>query len=250
MENKKTDQDMRGESGHRLRVYLVEDDFDLREELVVSLAAMGFEVMGYGDAAEFYRALVARRCDIAVIDVGLPGEDGFAVVSHLRQAGGIGVVMLTARRALDDRLRGLQEGADAYLVKPVDVRELAATLRAVARRLDAGAGQAAKPAPGWQLAEGGWVLRDPEQRVLSLTTAERSFLNCLLDKRGRPVTRDELIVALGGNTLDFDPHRLDSLASRLRRKAGEVGINLPLRAVRNTGYVFSASASDTAAPAA
>jgi len=238
---------MSAESTAPLRIYLIEDDADLREELVVSLAAMGFEVKGYGDAAEFYRALVAQRCDIAVIDVGLPGEDGFSVASHLHEAGGIGVVMLTARSALDDRLRGLQEGADAYLVKPVDVRELAATLRALARRLNSG-GNSGKPAPGWQLAEGGWVLRDPERRELSLTTAERAFLTCLFENRGHPVTRDQLIVALGGNTVDFDPHRLDSLASRLRRKAGEVGINLPLRAVRNTGYVFSALDTDVAAP--
>ena len=227
------------ESTSRLRIYLVEDEADLREELVFSLGALGFEVEGYGDASEFYRALVARRCDIAVIDVGLPGEDGFSVARHLHTAGGIGVVMLTARRALDDRLRGLQEGADAYLVKPVDVRELAATLRAVARRLG-NTSISIKPASGWQLTEGGWVLRDPERRELSLTTAERAFLTCLFDNRGQAVTRDQLIVALGGNTFDFDPHRLDSLASRLRRKAGEVGINLPLRSVRNTGYVFSA----------
>jgi DNA-binding response OmpR family regulator len=240
---------MSTESAPRLRIYLVEDEADLREELVFSLGAMGFEAEGYADAAEFYRALVIRRCDIAVIDVGLPGEDGFSVARLLHSAGDIGVVMLTARRALDDRLRGLQEGADAYLVKPVDVRELAATLRAVARRLSNNS-ISIKPAGGWQLAEGGWMLRDPERRELSLTTAERAFLTCLFDNRGQAVTRDQLIVALGGNTGDFDPHRIDSLASRLRRKAGEVGINLPLRAVRNTGYVFSGTDAETATPAA
>jgi len=239
---------MLAESTQRLLIYLIEDEADLREELVFSLGAMGFEAQGFGDAAEFYRALVARRCDITVVDVGLPGEDGFSVARHVHSAGGIGVVMLTARRALEDRLQGLQEGADAYLVKPVDVRELAATLRAVARRLG-NAGVAPKPAPGWQLAEGGWVLRDPERRELSLTTAERAFLNCLFENRGQPVTRDALIVALGGNTFDFDPHRLDSLASRLRRKAQEVGINLPLRSVRNTGYVFSATDAEASAGA-
>ena len=240
---------MLAEATQRLLIYLVEDEADLREELAVSLTALGFEVQGYGDAAEFYRALVARRCDIAVVDVGLPGEDGFSVARHLHTAGGIGVVMLTARRALEDRLQGLQEGADAYLVKPIDVRELAATLRAVARRLG-NAGSAPKPSADWQLAEGGWVLRDPEKRELSLTTAERAFLNCLFENRGQPCTRDQLIIALGGNTIDFDPHRLDSLASRLRRKAQEVGINLPLRSVRNTGYVFSATDAEASAPAA
>jgi DNA-binding response OmpR family regulator len=228
---------------NRLRIYLIEDQADLREELVVSLAAMGFDIKGYGDAAEFYRALVVERCDIAVIDVGLPGEDGYSVARHLRAAGGIGAVMLTARSSIDDRLRGLQDGADAYLVKPIDVRELAATLRAVARRLSPAAA-GGKPALGWQLAEGGWILRDPEKRELSLTTAERAFLNCLFEHRGQPVTRDQLISALGGNPQSFDPHRLDSLASRLRRKAAEVGINLPLRAVRNTGYAFSSIDAD------
>ncbi|MDB5806435.1 MAG: transcriptional regulator [Betaproteobacteria bacterium] len=239
---------MLAETTSRPCIYLVEDEADLREELVLSLGGMGFDVEGFGDATEFYRALVARRCDIAVIDVGLPGEDGFSVARHLHTAGGIGVVMLTARRAIDDRLRGLHDGADAYLVKPVDVRELAATLRAVGRRLGNNS-VPLKPASGWELVEGGWVLRDPERRELSLTTAERAFLNCLFENRGQAVKRDQLIGALGGNTFDFDPHRLDSLASRLRRKAAEVGINLPLRSVRNTGYVFSATDSEAAAAA-
>jgi DNA-binding response OmpR family regulator len=237
---------MLAETTNRPCIYLVEDEADLREELVLSLGGMGFDVEGFGDATEFYRALVARRCDIAVIDVGLPGEDGFSVARHLQGAGGIGVVMLTARRAIDDRLRGLHDGADAYLVKPVDVRELAATLRAVARRLGNNS-VPLKPASGWELAEGGWVLRDPERRELSLTTAERAFLNCLFEHRGQAIKRDQLIGALGGNTFDFDPHRLDSLASRLRRKAAEIGINLPLRSVRNTGYVFSATDNEAGA---
>lgn len=239
---------MLADSTSRPRIYLVEDEADLREELVLSLGAMGFDAEGFSDAAEFYRALVARRCDIAVIDVGLPGEDGFSVARHLGTAGDIGVVMLTARRAIEDRLQGLHDGADAYLVKPVDVRELAATLRAVSRRLTSNS-IPLKPAGAWALAEGGWVLRDPERRELSLTTAERAFLNCLFENRGHAVKRDQLIVALGGNTFDFDPHRLDSLASRLRRKAAEVGINLPLRSVRNTGYVFSGTDSEAAAVA-
>lgn len=228
------------DSAHHMRVCLIEDDAELREEMEFSLGELGLHVQGFGSAAEFYRALVTSRCDVAVIDVGLPGEDGFSIASHLRKAGCMGIVMLTARNTLDDRLRGLQEGADAYLVKPIDMRELLATLHAVARRLPTSVAPAVVAREGaWQLVDGGWRLRDPAGKELPLTASERALLQCLFEHLGRPVTRDQLIEAVGGDVYDFDPHRIDSLASRLRRKANSAGMNISLRAVRGVGYVLS-----------
>lgn len=119
----------------RLRIFLVEDTADLREEIVFGLSAMNFDVSGFGDSAGLYRALAVKRCDIVVIDIGLPGEDGFSIARHLRKNPAFGLVFLTAHTTLDDRLHGFGSGADAYLVKPIDMRELAATLRVVERRL-------------------------------------------------------------------------------------------------------------------
>ena len=254
-----------------LRVSLIEDDADLREEMVYRLGEVGFETRGFRDGPEFYRAQVSAPCDVAVIDVGLPGEDGFTIAAHLRSSSSVGIVMLTARGALQDRLHGLQQGADAYLVKPVQLLELSAILQSLGRRLAPGrppatmpanqppmsatrpAGTvAAEPTPlsatthggqiaqfgQWSLIDAGWRLRDAEGRTMSLTSSERAFMQCLMARPNTPVSRDDLITALGGDLFDFDPHRLDSLASRLRRKAADAGITLTLRAIRGMGYVF------------
>ncbi len=268
-----------------LRVSLIEDDVDLREEMVYGLSEVGFDARGFHDGPEFYRAQVSAPCDVAVIDVGLPGEDGFTIAAHLRSSSSVGIVMLTARGALEDRLHGLQQGADAYLVKPVQLLELSAILQSLGRRLAPGRPPATMPAnqppmsatplraegsaggfgsksagglaspldpmaaaatPGkWHLADAGWRLCDAEGRGISLTSTERAFMQCLMASRNTPVSRDDLITALGGDLFDFDPHRLDSLASRLRRKAADAGMTLTLRAIRGMGYVFHDLASPT-----
>lgn len=228
-----------------LRIHVVEDDDDIREETVFALGELGFDAAGFGDAAGFYRAMAVAPCDIAVVDIGLPGESGLTIVSHLRALRSIGVVLFTARSTIADRVAGLREGADAYLVKPVDMVELSETLKAVGRRLRASPPGAAPeeatvaPLAQWSLHEGGWAVSDPQGRRMTLTATERSFLGCLIQRRGSAVSRDDLIAALGGNVFDFDQHRIDAIASRLRRKADKLGMRLPLHSVRGTGYVFA-----------
>ncbi len=223
----------------KLRVYLVEDDRELREETIFSLNALGFDIHGFSNASEFYKAHAIRPCDVAVLDVNLPGEDGFAIAEHLRNGSQVGIVMLTARGTLQDRLHGLQQGADVYLVKPIHMLELTAVIHSVGRRVISTAEIAAPPAPpNWKLVDGGWKLQDPHDNTLSLTTTERAFMQCLLRQMDVPVSREKLIAAIGGDAVDFDPHRIDSLASRLRRKAADAGIALTLRSVRGEGYIF------------
>lgn len=217
--------------------------------MLFSLAALGFQTAGFPAAPEFYRAFALAPCDVAVIDIGLPGESGLSIVSHLRAAGGVGVVLVTARGQLDERLLGLRTGADAYLVKPVHMEELAETLNALGRRLPVGAATAAQavdvpPAPEtrtapWRLLEGEWILSDPSGLEMKLTTSERAFMSCLFSRRGQTVSRDDLILALGGDVFDFDGHRVDAIASRVRRKARKLGMRLPLYSVRGTGYVLA-----------
>lgn len=227
------------------RIHVIEDDEDIREETVFALSELGFEALGFPEATSFYKAFAVAPCDIAVVDIGLPGESGLSIVSHLRAARGVGVVLFTARGSVQDRVLGLREGADAYLVKPVNMMELAETLRAVGRRLhdERGAGASSprateRPPAQWSLRDSGWVVSNPDGRRMTLTATERSFLGCLFQQRGAPVSRDDLIVALGGNVFDFDQHRIDALASRLRRKAEKLGMRLPVQSVRGTGYVF------------
>lgn len=230
----------RTSSTRRIRIYLVEPDAAERELQVAQLGEMGFDAEGFGDAPAFYRAQAALPCDVAVIDVALPGEDGFSVAAHLRATSHVGIVILTERGSLPDRLHGLRQGADAYLVKPVHRLELSALLGSLGRRVTE---RMASPtqreaAARWQLLDAGWTLRAPSGRTMPLTATERSFLQCLFAHPERPVSRDALITALGGDRIDFDPHRIDSLASRLRRKAIDAGMPLGLRSVRGLGYVF------------
>ena len=231
-----------------LEICMVEDDDDLREEIVESLQESGFRVRGFPGSRELYASLLRTPCDIVLLDVGLPGEDGFAIAGRLREMGPVGIIMLTARAQSDDRVRGLQQGADAYLVKPTDLRVLEATILSLARRLkkDGGDDAAMPQAPAvpteksWALSADGWTLLDPSGGALQLSTQERIFLRCLLERAGTAVPRETLVAALSTDPDGYNLHRLDAMVNRLRKKSTEQGMHLPLRAVRGVGYLFAA----------
>ena len=236
----------------RLRVFLVEDTADLREEIVFGLTTLGLDASGFADANSLYRALAIKDCDIVVIDVGLPGEDGFSIARHLRTNSSLGLVFLTARTALDERLRGLGLGADAYLVKPIDVRELAATLHALNRRLrsklaehplEAAVSVGVPSLPlslGWKLTAGDWALCNAHGAEIAISDSERRLLKIMLAAAGLVVTREMLIAEFARDNDNYDPHRLDAVISRLRKRTEQAGLGkLPLQSVRGTGYVFT-----------
>jgi DNA-binding response OmpR family regulator len=222
----------------RTRVAVLEDDIVLRDDVLLpGLDDFGFAVTGFGRPAELYASLLGCSFDIVVLDVGLPDEDGFAVTRHLRAHSSIGIVMLTGRDGMPDRVRGLSEGADAYLSKPVQTELLAATLRSLDRRLRAT--QPEPPAGHWKLDASGWCLIAPGGGVVALTLAERRIMGLLLDAPAEPVARETLIAALTDDIHDFDPHRLENMVHRLRRKATDAtGETLQLRAVHGIGYVM------------
>lgn len=233
-----------------LHIAVLEDDALLRERILLPrLVEYGFDVEGLGSAAELDDLLARRVPDIVVLDVGLPDADGFQLAQSLRSRHpALGVVMLTGRQDSSDRVRGLVEGADAYLTKPVEVALLAATLHSLARRLQpatplpAADAQAAvaTDVPGWRLDAGGWRLLSPDGRAVALTRSERPLLRCLLQQPGEVTSRDRLIASLTSNVFEFDTHRLDSLIHRLRRKVmAQCGQALPLAAVHGEGYVFT-----------
>ncbi|WP_235490130.1 response regulator transcription factor [Achromobacter sp. DMS1] len=119
-----------------LCIGLLEDDADFREELALGLGGYGFRVaFACDNAGAFYRRLQEQPCDIVILDAHLPGEDGFSVATRLRALSPVGIVMLTGRSALEDRVRGLEGGADVYMTKPVDLLELSSVIRSLARRM-------------------------------------------------------------------------------------------------------------------
>lgn len=220
-------------------VALVEDDHLLRDRLVApGLRDFGFRVSAVGTVKELEQVLSTDEPDIVVLDVGLPDGDGFSLAERLHLSSRIGIVMLSGRHTQEDRVRGLSNGADAYLAKPVVMHELAATLRNLMRRL--------RPPPlrsvtaaAWRLDSQGWCLVAPNGVSIALKAHERAMLRALLDVPGEPVSRETLIAAVGGDE-QFDPHRIEVLVYRLRSKVGtKGGVVLPLSAVRGSGYVFT-----------
>lgn len=212
---------------------------EFRDEILLPiLSRSGFQPVGLGGALELYRALLAERYHLVLLDMGLPDEDGLAIARHLRDLSpSLGIVMLTGHASAGHRRRALEDGVDAYLSKSADLQELVATLRNLARRVGPALPDPADGASGWRLDERGWRILSPEGRELGLSLAERQVLALLAATPGMPVRREALIERLVENVHDFDPHRLDMLVYRLRRKCErQLQAKLPLRAVRGVGY--------------
>ncbi len=228
------------------RVVLVEDDEELRNLLMADLVARGLQVVGLPSAERLYRHLAVQSCDVVVLDIGLPGEDGYSVTAHLRQLSMVGIILLTARGGAAEMRRGLKHGADLFLTKPVDHDVLASSISNLHARLlrhavsDAGTEAKPKPSRAWSLTADSWTLRGPQGIELPLLQAERAFLQPLFANPGQKVSRDDLIAALTDQPLEYDPHRLEVLLHRLRNRVkARFDQALPVRAIRGTGYLLN-----------
>lgn len=233
-------------------IVVVEDEASLRADLVEYLAACGHGVVGCGDGIALDVALARQPADILILDVNLPGEDGFSIAKRLREHSDVGIIMLTARGVNVDRVVGLEIGADVYLVKPIELRELEAQVRTLARRLkvqpSSGSGAVAAAAPpqpvtatGWVYDQVAWALIAPGGATLKLTANERVFVNLLVERPGEPVSRSDIFRALGKREWDVGDRSVDSMVRRLRAKGEEtLGHPLPIEAVHGTGYAFAA----------
>lgn len=216
-----------------MRILLVEDDALLGDGIRVGLGQEGYTVDWVRDGRAAEEALRAEDFDLAVLDWNLPQRSGLDVLRGLRGRGdALPVLLLTARDTLDDRVRGLDSGADDYLVKPFDLEELGARVRALLRRSKG----RAEPT----LTHGALVL-DPAARTVTLNGApvelsatEFSLLALLLETRGRVHSRARLEQALYGWTRDVDSNAIEVHIHHLRRKLGSELI----RTVRGVGYVI------------
>lgn len=221
------------------RLAVVEDDRDLCDSLVEFLAAYGFPVWGVHSGEALYERLVENPADVVVLDVQLPDADGFQVAKTL-QGQAIGIVMLTARGTLADRLNGLSSGADTYLVKPIDLVELAANIDAVARRLVRQVVQTATNEAAWRLEQENWHIVSPDGQSLSLTGKEFALLRYLAEAKGAVMNKARLASLIDGYACDTGPNRLDVLLCRLRKKAEQtLGRKLPVKAVNGQGYALT-----------
>lgn len=231
-----------------LRLAIIEDNPDLLDELLAWLGYRGFEVWGTRSAEAFWRQLHSHPVDIVLIDIGLPGEDGFSVLSYLHELGHYGLVVVSARGQQQDKLQALSLGADAYLIKPVNFAHLAETLTALGARLQqdrpapqqpemASAALAPAPATGlWRLHED--KLISPDARTLELTQQEYRLVELLMRNRNEVCSKLDLHACLFAHESEPDLHRIDVVVSRLRHKARQQGIHLPVRAIFGKGLAF------------
>ena len=222
------------------RILVVEDDMQIARNLRDYLEVAGFEVTAVGDGSSALASIRGDRPDLLVLDLGLPGIDGFDVARELRRTSTVPIVMLTARGEESDRIVGLELGADDYLVKPFSPKELVARVRAVLRRTNGTAvGAEVVRAAGVEVDLPKMRAR-VDGRAVDLTPTEFQLLATFVRDPGRVFTRSQLLDALHGVTVDTYERAIDAHVKNLRRKIEpEVGHPRYVLTVHGVGYRFA-----------
>lgn len=231
-------------------ILVVDDDREIRDLLSRFLERQGMRVTAARDAREARKLWPLGRYHLVVLDLMMPGESGLDFARWLRTQEDVPIVMLTAMTEETDRIVGLELGADDYVAKPFNPRELVARIRAVLRRASgeggAGAGGAKEPAAkairfsGWTLEPGRRRLLNPDGVEVPLTGGEYELLQVLVERPNRVLTRDMLMDLLRGRQAGPFDRAIDVAVSRLRRKLEDDGRNPTLiKTVRGGGYVLA-----------
>ena len=227
-----------------ISILVVDDDGQILELVAKFLRSHGFRVYSARDGREMNAVLVESGVDLIVLDLMLPGANGLDLCRELRKTSAIPVVMLTAKGDEVDRIIGLEVGADDYLPKPFNPRELLARVNAVLRRTSTSQQQRTKRPKalgfaGWKLDILKRELSDPGGIVVDLSTGEYDLLVTFLEVPQRVLSRDYLLDAARNRALEPFDRAIDVQVSRLRRKIGDNGDLI--KTVRGAGYLFSAS---------
>ena len=233
-------------------ILVIDDDREIRDLLARFLERNRFRVTAARDGREARRAWAAGHYQLVVLDLMLPGESGLDLARWLRSLSNVPIVMLTAMGEETDRIIGLELGADDYLAKPFNPRELLARIRAVLRRAgetpDKRQDQASRPVKfsGWTLEPARRRLLNPEDVEVPLTGGEYDLLVALVDRANRVLTRDMLLDLLRGRQAGPFDRAIDVAISRLRRKLEDDGRHAQLiKTVRGGGYVLAATVERT-----
>jgi two-component system OmpR family response regulator len=232
------------------RILLVDDEPTLREPLAAYLARQGFAVREAASAADARAMLLNEKPDLILLDIMMPGEDGLSLCRHLVESKELPVILLTAKGEAMDRIIGLEIGADDYVVKPFEPRELVARIKSVLRRaVRAGASpeeDALYEFEGWLLDPVKRRLTDPKGAVVSISAAEFRLLVAFLGNPRKVLDRDRLLDMVQGREAHLFDRAVDNQVSRLRRKI-ESDTREPrlIQTVRGGGYVLAADVRRT-----
>lgn len=226
-----------------LRVLVLDGDDEYRNALCAHLVSAEMIACGIRSGAALGDALRQGPFDVVLCNVDLPGESGLSVATRLRLVSSAGLILLAVSARREDLVTALSLGADHYLVRPDDFRELELTIRNLHRGLQGRAVPLrAGPAPGgaWVFDAMRWTLVAPEGHTVSVTLAEHAVLNNLLTRVGEVVTRTELLATLVHAAVGAGGRNVDMIISRLRRKVGRISNQrLPIISARGIGYVFA-----------
>lgn len=220
------------------RVLIIDDDIELCQLLAARISDEGFEIEAVHEGARGLERALSREHSLVVLDLMLPGMGGLDVLRRLREQSPIPVLILTARGEDVDRILGLEIGADDYLPKPFNPRELVARIRAILRR-------SVRVAAGTHPLIVGDLRLDPasrdvriQGRLVSLTSVEFALLEVLMQRAGRIVTREELTEAVLGRKLGPFDRVIDVHMSNIRKKLGTNQEGERIKAIRGSGYLF------------
>ena len=229
------------------RVLIVDDDADIRESTGEYLAGHGFRTTFAADGEQMRKALTAGAPDVVLLDLNLPGEDGLSLARWLRRHHDVAIIMITGSAEVVDRVIGLEVGADDYIAKPFDLRELRARLRSVLRRTKARATAAQQPAAENRRVRVGRCELDlathqlfgPDGREISITATDFDLLKVFAENSIRVLSRDQLLTMTSNREWEPFDRAIDIRIARLRRKIEPDPENPGvIRTVRGAGYKF------------
>jgi DNA-binding response OmpR family regulator len=231
-------------------VAIVDDEDGLREAVVEYLSTQGLRTLGASNATAFRRLMEAEKVDVAVLDIAMPGEDGLSLARWLREQHSVGIILATAAGRPIDRIVGLEIGADDYVVKPYDLRELLARIRSILRRLKSAAPPKVSDQPTGASAKklqiGNLTLDFAGRRLISiageavdLTAMEFDLLEVLATRPNRILSRAQLLELAHSRASEDGDRSIDIRITRIRKKI-EPDPERPrfIRTVRGEGYVF------------
>jgi len=230
-----------------VHIAVLDDEADITLLLAGYLQSNGYRVSQVHDGPALLRLMSADPPQLVLLDLGLPGEDGFSIARQLREHWQCGLVIVTGRGDAVDKVVGLEIGADDYVTKPFDLRELLARIKAVLRRTAGEPRAASAAAPtarrfaGWQLDVAARRLLDPDGRDVALTTGEFVLLAALVEHAGKVLSRDFLLEQTRGREAGPFDRTIDVQIGRLRKKL-EANVDEPqiIKSVRGAGYILVA----------
>lgn len=228
------------------RIYIVEDDENIRSMVQYALTGNGYEAMGFGSGQPFFKQLEEALPDLVLLDIMLPGEDGLTILKRLRQQSeteSLPVLMLTAKSEEMDKVRGLDLGADDYMVKPFGILELLSRIRAIMRRAERYKTDEKQGAERQTKYEYGGIRVDKESheveafgKEVQLTKKEFQLLCTLMENSGHVLTREQLMSQVWGFEYSGETRTVDIHVNTLRKKIGDDGTLI--QTIRGVGYKF------------